>query len=140
MEIVMKRVLQLLLVLSFIFIMAGCNSGETSLDTENNTTTEAAQPPEQLEQPEGQCELVGETTYSKDVFGGKVKGTIVNNTGSKCSYVDVTATFYDAAGNVLDSGFTNVTDLPAGKTWVFEIMDLNENTASYTLNEITWNY
>lgn len=42
---------------------------------------------------------------------------LIENTGdSPIDYLEAAVTFYDEEGIVLGSGFTNVTDLPAGET------------------------
>lgn len=50
-----------------------------------------------------------------------VTGTIENTSDATEGYVAAVAKFYDGDGVVLGDNYTNVTDLPAGESWSFEI-------------------
>lgn len=50
-----------------------------------------------------------------------IEGEIENETGSDVSYVEVIGKVYDADGVVLGDEWTNVSDLPAGETWTFDL-------------------
>ena len=50
-----------------------------------------------------------------------IEGEIDNETGSEVSYVEVIGKVYDADGVLLGDEWTNVSDLPAGETWTFDL-------------------
>lgn len=50
-----------------------------------------------------------------------IRGTIENASGEEQSYVEVIATIYDDEGTILGDEWTNVTDLPEGETWQFDM-------------------
>ncbi len=75
----------------------------------------------------------------KDEYGSRaVCGTILNNTNKDYGYVQVSVNLYDASGNLVDSEFTNINDLEAGKNWKFEIsITTDKPIKSYKIKEIT---
>ncbi|WP_255595025.1 FxLYD domain-containing protein [Haloprofundus salilacus] len=50
-----------------------------------------------------------------------ISGQIENGTGDNVSYLEVIGKIYDEGGIVLGDEWTNVTDIPAGETWLFEM-------------------
>lgn len=50
-----------------------------------------------------------------------IDGRITNNTGSDQSYVETIAVIYDEECRVLDTEWTNVTDVADGDTWAFDM-------------------
>jgi hypothetical protein len=50
-----------------------------------------------------------------------ISGEVANNRDESVSYVEAVGKFYDGDGVVLKSDMTNVSDLPAGETWSFEV-------------------
>lgn len=51
----------------------------------------------------------------------RITGRVANNTGDTADYVQAIGTVYDSDGLVLGDALTNVTNVPAGETWAFEI-------------------
>ncbi len=73
--------------------------------------------------------------YERDV----VVGEVVNNTGKPVQNVKVTATFYDASGSVIDTGFDYAgevySDIAPGATVPFEILSsTGTNSSDYKLS------
>jgi len=50
-----------------------------------------------------------------------IEGQVKNNTGDEASYIQAIGKVYDANGVVLGDDWTNVTDLPEGETWTFDV-------------------
>lgn len=50
-----------------------------------------------------------------------IEGRVENNTGDEASYIQAIGKVYNADGVVLGDDWTNVTDLPEGETWTFEV-------------------
>lgn len=50
-----------------------------------------------------------------------VTGRVENGTGAELSYLEAHGKLYDDDGNVLQSAWTNETDIPTGGTWAFEV-------------------
>ena len=66
-----------------------------------------------------------------------IVGTIKNNSGMEKGYIEVTFTLYDADGNNIGTALANTNNLKDGGTWKFEAIVLEDNVASFELNEIT---
>lgn len=74
----------------------------------------------------------------------KIVGEVINNTSKPVEFVKVTATFYDASGGVIATGFTYAgdtasTQLEPGKTTPFEVSSFPDKStpASYKL-DVNW--
>lgn len=50
-----------------------------------------------------------------------IEGRVENNTDDDQSYIQATAKLYNSDGAVLDDVWTNVTDVPEGETWAFDV-------------------
>jgi len=85
--------------------------------------------------PEGLEMVESEMNVGEDeaVISGKVR----NDRDEEVSYTEATGKIYDGEGTVLDDDWTNVTDLPAGETWAFEVKwrgrDRTEQAADYSV-------
>ena len=73
--------------------------------------------------PSPQAEIVeSELNPSPDEFTGPTVSARARNTGSSTlPYLEARVKFLADDGTALDSDFNNVTDLPAGETWSFEV-------------------
>lgn len=89
---------------------------EGELSISDAVAGEIPEPPDAVELLEDSLEPPAD-----DFSGPKVTGRAENTGDSTIGYLEAAATFVAENGNVLGSGFTNVTDLPAGETWSFEI-------------------
>ena len=68
-----------------------------------------------------------ELVEPEDDFGfPEVVGIVENNRDEQIDYVHVAVRVYDHDGHMIESWFTNVTDLQAGGSWRFEMM-INED-------------
>ena len=106
--------------------------GELSIS--DATAGEIPDPPDSVELLEDSLEPPA------DEFSGPIVVGRAENTGdSTIGYLEAAATFIADSGNVLGSSFTNVTDLPAGETWSFEIeftsysTDAGDDVSDYEL-------
>lgn len=70
-------------------------------------------------------------------FGHNMTGVLKNNSDKDFDYVQLSFSLFDAQGNVVDTAFTNITNLKSGRTWKFEAMFFEDNVASWELDEIT---
>ena len=89
---------------------AGSTDGGRSA-TETETATETAT---------GSATVVSQKFVSKETDIGTTKamtGEVKNEGDGRLSYVEVTATFENADGDVLETSMTNVLDLGPGETW-----------------------
>lgn len=50
-----------------------------------------------------------------------IEGQVENGTGEEASYIQAIGKVYDADGIVLGDDWTNVSDVPDGETWAFEV-------------------
>lgn len=65
---------------------------------------------------------IGEFVFKKDGNYDYVKGDITNNSSRPIRYIEIVAKYKDANGKVLDSDWTNCTDIGAGDSAYYEIM------------------
>lgn len=68
--------------------------------------------------PDGLTLLDSEMLVGEDVV---IKGEVENGTGEDQSYVEAIVDIYNDDGVIMDEVWTNVTDLPDGETWSFDV-------------------
>ena len=56
-----------------------------------------------------------------------ITGSAKNTTRRTMSYVSITFTLYDSAGNVVGTALTNQAGLKAGKTWVYSATGISQS-------------
>lgn len=64
---------------------------------------------------------VRETSMNVGDDEAVIRGRVTNDRSSTASYIQATAKIFDADDVVLGDVWTNVTDVPAGETWAFEL-------------------
>ena len=109
------------------------NEGTTTTgESGNGTTTVESVKKEKYE-------IVGDVTSEKDAFGVYIKGTLKNNSGRDCSYLQITFNLYDGEGNQIGTAFDNINNLEKDGTWKFKAMgiDADGEVASFKLAEVT---
>ncbi len=62
-----------------------------------------------------------EYEFIEEDFSTRIEGIVVNNTGSDLDYVEVGIILYNEDSQGTEDSFTNITNLPTGEDWVFEI-------------------
>ena len=79
--------------------------------------------------PEGVELLESSLNEPADEYSGPlVTGRAENTSGSPISYLEANVVFLTDDGTALDSDYTNVSDLPSGETWSFELEQLTFST------------
>lgn len=73
-----------------------------------------------------------------------IVGEVINNGNDSATFVKVTATFYDANNEVVDTNFTYAGDtagtaLQKGKTAPFEILLINKTKFDHYKLDVSWN-
>ena len=86
---------------------------------------------------EAQYEFTEKPTLVYEDYTNKIVGIIKNNSGSDKGYIQISFTLYDADGNNIGTAFTNTNNLKEDGTWKFEAIVLEDDVASFELNEIT---
>src|SRR5687767_9131415 len=104
--------------------------GSTVYAQQNNTSTETQS-----------LEILSHK-IKEGQFSDKLIGQVQNNLNDKVQFVEVIATFYDQAGDIVgtNNGFTNPTDLSPGMKAPFDLnLDegLTDELASYDLT-VSW--
>lgn len=89
--------------------------GEQIADYEFDGEFQTSPPPA----PEGLEVASSELQVAEDE--AVVRGEVENTRDDTVDYVEAVGKIYDSDGVVLDDAWTNVTDLPAGETWSFEV-------------------
>lgn len=51
------------------------------------------------------------------IYGAAMTATVKNTSNERLSYIKVTATFYDDAGDVVETNYTELSGLAPGRTW-----------------------
>jgi hypothetical protein len=96
------------------------NDGETQ--TELDTETAGGEPQVTILDSEL---VVDDTGYSTDVY---VAATVTNEGGVPTGQVELTADWYDEAGNFLDNDQTFLQSLGAGETWAARVYHLGTDS------------
>lgn len=120
-----------------IVAIVASSSGNESINTTtgeggNGTTTVESVKKEKYE-------IIGDVTSEKDAFGVYIKGTLKNNSGRDCSYLQVTFNLYDKDGNQIGTALDNINNLEKDGTWKFKAMGIDSEgeVASFKLAEVT---
>ena len=133
----MKQVLKVALgvIIGFVVLMVGCAAlFSTGVDTATEMGTETKV---ENNSAEAKYEFVEEPKMVEKDYNNYIVGTIKNNSEKKKGYIEVTFTLYDADGNNIGTALANTNNLKDGGTWKFEAIVLEDNVASFELNEIT---
>ncbi len=86
--------------------------------------------------PDGLSLLESELQVGEDE--AVVSGRVENRRTEPVSYIEATAKLYDAEGVVLGDEWTNVTDVPAGEVWAFELTWLAFGRAQDVAEHSMW--
>lgn len=62
-----------------------------------------------------------------------VEGLARNDGNERMDYAEIDVRFYNNAGHLIDTSFTNILDLDPGQTWAFEVMCFGEGAVSYDI-------
>lgn len=107
-------------------------------DADDSTGDE--EDPEEIEEGENlleyaDFEIIEHELVEDDLGNARVEGVVVNHLDEERSYVAVDVRFYNEDGQLIDSAFTNETDVPADAEWVFEVMTTQdyEDVAEYDI-------
>ena len=133
----MKQVLKVALgvIIGFVVLMVGCAAlFSTGVDTATEMETETKV---ENNSAEAKYEFVEEPKMVEKDYSTYIVGTIKNNSGMEKGYIEVTFTLYDADGNNIGTALANTNNLKDGGTWKFEAIVLEDDVASFELNEIT---
>ena len=133
----MKQVLKVALgvIIGFVVLMVGCAAlFSTGVDTATEMGTETKV---ENNSPEAKYEFVEEPKMVEKDYGTYIVGTIKNNSGMEKGYMEVTFTLYDTNGNNIGTALDNTNNLKDNGTWKFEAMVLEDDVASFELNEVT---
>lgn len=67
-----------------------------------------------------------------------IRGRVANDRSSAAPYIQANAKIYDAAGVVIGGVWTNVSDVPAGETWAFELAWHGRDRVSQAADHTVW--
>lgn len=118
-------------ILVFGIIGSAGNSGKQQISGDKSspasTRTQSQRPKYEITRCE--IETDGYLTY--------ISGSLVNNTSSQTSYLQITFNLYDEDGALIGSAMDNINYLDAGGVWKFKAMAFDSNFATYELAEVT---
>lgn len=109
------------------------NAENTNTDTESDSNSDSGS------DSDGSVKILDHELVVED-FSTSVQGRVENATGEDQSYIEVTATFYNANDERIDENFTNSTDVPDGEVVHFEVLFLGDDpdaTDHYELETAT---
>ena len=120
-----------------VIAVAGGNGGNNETSDGENASEKTPIVAEEVKKEK--YEIVGEVEIEKDMVGVYLIGTIKNNSGKECSYLQVTFNLYDAEGNQIGTALDNINNLEKDGTWKFKAMgiDTDGEVASFKLAEIS---
>ena len=102
---------------------------DTPAPTDTAVPAEAAAPPETAGVPEGAdgVEFQGVTDYLSGSGSHYLVGEVLNRTAETLRFVEISATFYDASGQVVGGGstFTELNSVEPGSAAPFKLTTLN---------------
>jgi hypothetical protein len=102
---------------------------DTPVPTETAVPTDAAAPPETAGAPGGPdgVEFQGVTDYLSGSGSHYLVGEVLNRTADTLRFVEISATFYDASGQVVGGGstFTELNSVEPGSAAPFKLTTLN---------------
>lgn len=133
----MKQVLKVALgvIIGFVVLMVGCAAlFSTGVDTATEMGTETKV---ENNSAEAKYEFVEEPKMVEKDYSTYIVGTIKNNSSSDKGYIQISFTLYDADGNNIGTALANTNNLKDGGTWKFEAIVLEDDVASFELDEIT---
>lgn len=91
---------------------------------------------EEYQSPSGLVLLRKTVQGTRNRFGGEVTGTVVNRTGKKFGYAQITFILYDASGAQVGTAIGNITDLEAGARWNFRASSLGMDFVTYKFSDL----
>jgi hypothetical protein len=66
-----------------------------------------------------------------------ITGEVVNRTGARLSYAQVTVTLYDANGSVVGTALANVNNLDPGASWRFTASGIAKGWRTFKVSEVS---
>lgn len=134
-----------LIVIGAIGSMAGGNGGSSDQSSSNSSNGSAPAQTQQADQNQDAQKPAEPFTISdaqldtSNPYAVKVNGTLVNNTDSDKSYVQVSYTLYDASGAQIGTALANTNNLKAGGTWKFSALGSvsGGEVAKFELGDVT---
>lgn len=103
--------------------LAGCTESESGTVDDDGDNGDAAV-------------TVHDHELTTDATGwAKIEGEAENTSGEEQSYIEIRARLFDADGTRIDDWFDNITDVPDGQRFTFEIVTTTdyENVDDYEL-------
>lgn len=116
----MHRRLFILTAVSSLVLTAGCTGDDTEFEDGNGNGDGNGDPDveEVVDILEHEMLRENEGEISESV---SVEGRAENTSDDRLSYVEIRVRFYDANGDLLDSGIDNINDFDSGQVWRFEV-------------------
>jgi hypothetical protein len=126
----MKKFLKIALLVIIGLMVLGWLFGDEETDADANSV--AANATEEVaETPELEL-LQHNSTYEEVTQMHTIHCKVKNNSSELVSYIDLKATFYDKAGNIVGTGMGNAANLAGGATKTIDVMAIGvENADRY---------
>lgn len=137
-----KKILIGSLLMLGVVVLAGCSTSNNISTTESPKVSQNEEPKKEAEK--AKIEIVSHKEKKSQYGASSIIGEVINNGTAPASFISITATFYDANGQVVDTASAyaaNTADValqPGSKT-PFEIMRLQDIKFDNYKLDVTWN-
>lgn len=71
-------------------------------------------------------------------FTCEITGSVVNRTGKRVRYAQISFNLYDASGGRIGTAFTNINNLEPGEQWNFKAVGFEQNTRTFKFAKLEW--
>ncbi len=152
---VIDRIMLMTASITGLLLLGGCvtvTDNQTSTSSKPATSQSPAQSaapsanpaPQKEPAQKAKVEVVSSKEKKSEYGASSVIGEVINNGTAPASYVKVTATFYDANEQVVDTAFTYAGDtssvqLNPGSKTPFEIVRMEDIKFDHYKLDVTWN-
>lgn len=117
-----------------IILAVSCDSGDDQVNNNYNNETNTVEQTEEAPK----YEFIEGPEITTNEYGNQyITGVIKNNTNTDKGYIQVSFTLYDADGNNIGTAWTNTNNLKSGETWKFEAIILEDDVATFEIDEIS---
>ena len=134
MAIILSLIITIVLVFNIHNFFDGWNNTETS---PNKSTSQQQDSTKQIKTAKQDLEVLDHSPCTGDFGSRMICGTIINNTNSTKSYVQIEINLYDASGNLIDSTLDNINNLEPNGKWKFKAPIMDDNVTNYKIKDVT---
>lgn len=116
------------------------NNSSTTAQTQKRLAWAVWDDPDDLDmQPNADIVIVKDGTENKGYGYGTIFGRILNRTGKRLSYLQISFSLYSEGGAKVGSCFDNISGLDSGETWSFQAYCSNYyGNGTYKIDSVSY--